>query len=118
MPGLLPRAGVYVWFDAPIGYISITAQYTEHWEKWWKNPENVEYWQFMAKYNVPFHSVVFPSTWLGTGEKWTMVNRLISTEYLNYEERLPLCRDQREGGWGRKAHLLVNWLYSFYRGFE
>jgi len=76
----------YVWFDAPIGYISITAQYTEHWEKWWKNPENVEYWQFMAKDNVPFHSVVFPSTLLGTGENWTLVNRLMSTEYLNYED--------------------------------
>ena len=45
----------YVWFDAPIGYISITAQYTKQWKKWWKNPENVEYWQFMAKDNVPFH---------------------------------------------------------------
>ena len=76
----------YVWFDAPIGYISITAQYTEHWEKWWKNPDVVEYWQFMAKDNVPFHSVVFPSTLLGTGEKWTMVTRLMSTEYLNYED--------------------------------
>ena len=76
----------YVWFDAPIGYISITAQYTKQWEKWWKNPENVEYWQFMAKDNVPFHSVVFPSTLLGTGEKWTLVNRLMSTEYLNYED--------------------------------
>jgi len=76
----------YVWFDAPIGYISITAQYTEHWEKWWRNPDNVEYWQFMAKDNVPFHSVVFPSTLLGTNEKWTMVNRLMSTEYLNYED--------------------------------
>ena len=29
----------YVWFDAPIGYISITANYTPEWEKWWKNPE-------------------------------------------------------------------------------
>ncbi|NWI10037.1 SYMC protein, partial [Crypturellus soui] len=29
----------YVWFDAPIGYLSITATYTEHWERWWKNPE-------------------------------------------------------------------------------
>merc|ERR1712002_714860 len=46
----------------------------------------VEYWQFMAKDNVPFHSVVFPSTLLGTGDKWTMVNRLMSTEYLNYED--------------------------------
>jgi len=76
----------YVWFDAPIGYISITAQYTKQWEKWWKNPENVEYWQFMAKDNVPFHSVVFPSTLLGTEESWTLVSRLMSTEYLNYED--------------------------------
>ena len=36
--------------------------------------------------NVPFHSVVFPSTLLGTGGNWTLVNRLMSTEYLNYEE--------------------------------
>eukprot|EP00092_Neocalanus_flemingeri_P103112 GFUD01131912.1.p1 GENE.GFUD01131912.1~~GFUD01131912.1.p1 ORF type:complete len:917 (+),score=367.75 GFUD01131912.1:349-2751(+) len=76
----------YVWFDAPIGYISITAQYTEHWEKWWKDPDNVEYWQFMAKDNVPFHSVVFPCTLMGTNQNWTMVNRLMSTEYLNYED--------------------------------
>jgi len=80
------RKVFYVWFDAPIGYISITAQYTEHWKLWWKNPDNVEYWQFMAKDNVPFHSVVFPSTLLGTGSSWTMVNRLMSTEYLNYED--------------------------------
>merc|ERR1719509_111382 len=76
----------YVWFDAPIGYISITAQYTPDWELWWKNPENVEYWQFMAKDNVPFHSVVFPATLLATGQSWTLVTRLMSTEYLNYED--------------------------------
>jgi len=46
-----------VWFDAPIGYISITAGYTRDWEKWWKNPENVELFQFMGKDNVPFHTV-------------------------------------------------------------
>ena len=40
----------------------------------------------MAKDNVPFHSVVFPSTLLGTEEKWTLVSRLMSTEYLNYED--------------------------------
>ena len=47
----------YVWFDAPIGYISITACYTKDWENWWKNPENVELFQFMGKDNVPFHTV-------------------------------------------------------------
>ncbi|KAL6867594.1 hypothetical protein ACP4OV_015618 [Aristida adscensionis] len=45
----------YVWFDAPIGYVSITASYTPDWEKWWKNPDNVELFQFMGKDNVPFH---------------------------------------------------------------
>ncbi|KAF9607486.1 hypothetical protein IFM89_036083 [Coptis chinensis] len=75
----------YVWFDAPIGYISITSCYTSEWEKWWKNPENVELYQFMGKDNVPFHTVMFPSTLLGTGEKWTYMKTISVTEYLNYE---------------------------------
>ncbi|GLU08690.1 hypothetical protein SLE2022_255870 [Rubroshorea leprosula] len=75
----------YVWFDAPIGYISITACYTPYWEKWWKNPGNVELYQFMGKDNVPFHTVIFPSTLIGTGENWTMMKTISVTEYLNYE---------------------------------
>ena len=55
----------YVWFDAPIGYISITAEYTADWREWWQNPENVEMVQFMGKDNVPFHTVIFPSTLIG-----------------------------------------------------
>nr|CAB3263652.1 methionine--tRNA ligase, cytoplasmic [Phallusia mammillata] len=76
----------YVWCDAPIGYISITANYTEDWEKWWKNPKNVELFNFMAKDNVPFHSVVFPCCLLGTSDDYTIVNHLNATEYLNYED--------------------------------
>ncbi|XP_076805804.1 methionine--tRNA ligase, cytoplasmic-like [Clavelina lepadiformis] len=76
----------YVWFDAPIGYLSITANYTEHWEKWWKNPKHVDLYNFMAKDNVPFHSVVFPSCLLGTDDTYTIVNHLNATEYLNYED--------------------------------
>ncbi|KAI9478725.1 MAG: tRNA synthetases class I (M)-domain-containing protein [Benjaminiella poitrasii] len=75
----------YVWFDAPIGYPSITANYTDEWEKWWKNPENVKLYQFMGKDNVPFHSVIFPGSEVGTGEKWTVVNHINTCEYLNYE---------------------------------
>ncbi|XP_062174929.1 methionine--tRNA ligase, cytoplasmic-like [Alnus glutinosa] len=75
----------YVWFDAPIGYVSITSCYTPEWEKWWKNPENVELYQFMGKDNVPFHTVMFPSTLLGTGENWTLMKTISVTEYLNYE---------------------------------
>lgn len=76
----------YVWFDAPIGYLSITADYTSEWEKWWKNPSQVKYYEFMAKDNVPFHGVVFPSILLGTRRNWTMVSNLMATEYLNYED--------------------------------
>ncbi|XP_074498772.1 methionine--tRNA ligase, cytoplasmic isoform X2 [Sebastes fasciatus] len=76
----------YVWFDAPIGYLSITANYTDQWEKWWKNPHQVELYNFMAKDNVPFHSVVFPCSLLGAQDNYTLVNHLIATEYLNYED--------------------------------
>uniref|UniRef100_A0A665TKN6 Methionine--tRNA ligase, cytoplasmic n=1 Tax=Echeneis naucrates TaxID=173247 RepID=A0A665TKN6_ECHNA len=76
----------YVWFDAPIGYLSITANYTDKWEKWWKNPQQVELYNFMAKDNVPFHSVVFPCSLLGAQDNYTLVNHLIATEYLNYED--------------------------------
>uniref|UniRef100_A0AAQ5ZNT9 Methionine--tRNA ligase, cytoplasmic n=1 Tax=Amphiprion ocellaris TaxID=80972 RepID=A0AAQ5ZNT9_AMPOC len=76
----------YVWFDAPIGYLSITANYTDEWEKWWKNPHQVELYNFMAKDNVPFHSVVFPCSLLGAQDNYTLVSHLVATEYLNYED--------------------------------
>ena len=56
----------YVWFDAPIGYISITANYTDEWKKWWQNEKNVELYQFMGKDNTTFHTVIFPSTLIGS----------------------------------------------------
>ena len=75
----------YVWFDACIGYVSITANYTEDWQQWWRDPENVQLYQFMGKDNVPFHTVIFPASQIGTGENWTMLHHLSTTEYLNYE---------------------------------
>lgn len=76
---------LYVWFDATIGYVSITANYTKNWEQWWKNPQNTKLYQFMGKDNVPFHTVVFPASQLGTNEDWTMLHHLNTTEYLQYE---------------------------------
>ena len=83
----------YVWFDAPIGYISITGALGEEqglpWrdfmDHWWKSPDDVELFQFIGKDNIPFHTVIFPSTLLGSGEAWTMLYHMSSTEYLNYE---------------------------------
>jgi methionyl-tRNA synthetase len=84
LPGYEDKV-MYVWFDACIGYVSITATYTKQWEKWWRNPEQVKLYQFMGKDNVPFHTVVFPCSQLGTKDKWTMLNHISTTEYLNYE---------------------------------
>ncbi|KAL2156309.1 hypothetical protein VTH82DRAFT_1054 [Thermothelomyces myriococcoides] len=82
----------YVWFDACIGYPSITRTYTDagnlegkNWEKWWKNPDEVSLYQFMGKDNVPFHTIIFPASQIGTKENWTKLKTLSTAEYLNYE---------------------------------
>ncbi|MDR1374456.1 MAG: methionine--tRNA ligase [Treponema sp.] len=111
----------YVWFDAPIGYISITGNLGDDlagekaggfswggsgrifrdWraftDYWWKRPGEVELFQFVGKDNIPFHTVIFPSSLLGSsgsaedpaggpgGCGWTMLHHMSSTEYLNYE---------------------------------
>jgi len=79
----------YVWFDAPIGYISMTAGLAAEkgfdWKSWWQNPENVDLFQFIGKDNIPFHTVIFPSSLLGSGRDWTMLHHMSSSEYLNYE---------------------------------
>lgn len=78
----------YVWFDAPIGYMSITKTYTDQWEKWWRPERNtaVTYYNFIGKDNVPFHSVMFPSCLLGANRNYTLVSHIMATEFLNYED--------------------------------
>ena len=81
----------YVWFDAPIGYIGITKQWADEkpdersWQEWWLNADDVRYVEFMGKDNVPYHSITFPATMLGTGENWTKVDYLKGFSYLTFE---------------------------------
>jgi len=85
----------YVWFDAPIEYIGATAEWAEwngladaDWRRWWRTDEgadDVTYVQFMGKDNVPFHTLSFPATILGSGEPWKLVDYIKSFNYLNYE---------------------------------
>ncbi|UWQ92514.1 methionine--tRNA ligase [Aliisedimentitalea scapharcae] len=85
----------YVWFDAPIEYIACAGEWAEangktdaDWERWWrtdKGADDVRYVQFMGKDNVPFHTLSFPATILGSGEPWKMVDHLKSFNYLNYD---------------------------------
>jgi methionyl-tRNA synthetase len=83
----------YVWFDAPIEYIACAGEWAEakggeDWERWWrtdKGADDVSYTQFMGKDNVPFHTLSFPATILGSNEPWKLVDHLKSFNYLNYE---------------------------------
>lgn len=87
----------YVWFDAPIGYISITQQLLgEKYKEWWCAPNDVSLYQFMGKDNIPFHSIIFPGSLMAAEDAkviggevstndYTLVHHLSVTEYLNYE---------------------------------
>ncbi|MEM7490746.1 MAG: methionine--tRNA ligase, partial [Pseudomonadota bacterium] len=82
----------YVWFDAPIEYIAATNEWADahggDWEQWWRTDrgaEDVRYVQFMGKDNVPFHTLSFPATLLGSGEPWKTVDYLKAFNYLNYD---------------------------------
>ncbi|NOD33699.1 MULTISPECIES: methionine--tRNA ligase [unclassified Ruegeria] len=94
----------YVWFDAPIEYIACAKEWADasgrtdaDWERWWrtdKGAEDVRYVQFMGKDNVPFHTLSFPATILGTNahnevtgssERWKLVDYIKSFNYLNYD---------------------------------
>jgi methionyl-tRNA synthetase len=85
----------YVWFDAPIEYIGATAEWADAhglgeagWQRWWRTDAgaaDVRYIQFMGKDNVPFHTLSFPATILGSGEPWKLVDYIKSFNYLNYE---------------------------------
>ncbi|MCV6584334.1 MAG: methionine--tRNA ligase [Marinibacterium sp.] len=83
----------YVWFDAPNEYIAASQEWVDagkgsDWERWWrtdKGADDVTYTQFMGKDNVPFHTLSFPATILGSGEPWKLVDYIKSFNYLNYE---------------------------------
>ncbi|MEM9797951.1 MAG: methionine--tRNA ligase [Pseudomonadota bacterium] len=83
----------YVWFDAPIEYIACAGEWVEagkgqDWERWWrtdKGADDVRYVQFMGKDNVPFHTLSFPVTLIGSGEPWKRVDYLKSFNHLNYD---------------------------------
>ncbi|MBU2980928.1 methionine--tRNA ligase [Lentibacter algarum] len=80
----------YVWFDAPIEYIACSQEWAkgDEWQRWWrtdKGADDVTYTQFMGKDNVPFHTLSFPATILGSQEPWKLVDYIKSFNYLNYE---------------------------------
>ena len=74
---------LYVWFDAPIGYISATKELTPDWEKYWKS-EDTKLVHFIGKDNIVFHCIVFPSMLKAHGD-YILPENVPSNEFLNLE---------------------------------
>jgi methionyl-tRNA synthetase len=80
----------YVWFDAPIEYLGATKEWADagtgdaDWRSWWFDADDVTYTQFMAKDNVPFHTVSFPSTIIGSREPWKLADYIKGFNWLTY----------------------------------
>jgi methionyl-tRNA synthetase len=80
----------YVWFDAPIEYIGATKEWADaqpggaDWRGWWDAEGDVRYTQFMAKDNIPFHTISFPATIVGSREPWKLADYIKGFNWLNY----------------------------------
>ena len=80
----------YVWFDAPLEYIGATREWADArgepdaWRSWWYEADDVRYVEFMAKDNVPFHTIGFPSMLIGSAQPWKLVDYLKAFNWLTY----------------------------------
>lgn len=83
---------LYVWFDAPIGYISATKEWAEkigdpqRWKSYWEDPDT-KLVNFIGKDNILFHAVVFPAMTMGQNQPYKLVDELPANEFYNLEGR-------------------------------
>jgi methionyl-tRNA synthetase len=114
---------LYVWFDAPIGYVSFTKQWArergrpEDWKRWWRDADT-RLVHFIGKDNIPFHCLVFPSMLLGQRQDWVLPWQVPANEFYNLAGRKfstsenwtvplgPLC--ERYGADVVRFHLLAS----------
>ncbi|MDP1881073.1 MAG: methionine--tRNA ligase [Parachlamydiaceae bacterium] len=81
---------LYVWFDAPIGYISATKEWAQknsqpdEWKKYWMDSDTTLV-QFLGKDNIPFHASIFPAMTMGQNQPYKLVDELVANEFYNLE---------------------------------
>ena len=95
VPVPLPEAKgkvLYVWFDAPIGYVDATMEWAEkmgkpeEWKKYWQNPD-CRIVNFIGKDNIPFHLLVWPAMLMGQTTRYTLAENVPANEFYNLEGR-------------------------------
>jgi methionyl-tRNA synthetase len=96
---------MYVWFDAPIGYISMTKELTDQWELYWKDPET-RLIHFIGKDNIVFHCLIFPAMCMADG-RFIVADNVPANEFMNLEgDKISTSRN-----W-------AVWLHEYLREFE
>jgi len=109
-----PGKVLYVWFDAPIGYISATKQWAlkngGNWEDWWKG-DNSRLVHFIGKDNIVFHCIVFPAMLKAHGE-YNLPENVPANQFLNYEGD----KFSKSRGWGIELHEYLNTFKDFDNG--
>lgn len=102
---------LYVWFDAPIGYISSTKQWAkennQNWEDYWKG-DQVELIHFIGKDNIVFHCIVFPAMLKAHGE-FALPKNVPANQFLNFEGQ----KFSKSRGWGIEQHAYLEAFKDF-----
>ena len=103
---------LYVWFDAPIGYISATKQWAlengKDWESYWKGGEEVELIHFIGKDNIVFHCIVFPAMLKAHGD-FVLPRNVPANQFLNFEGQ----KFSKSRGWGLEQHEYLQEFINF-----
>ncbi len=112
MPGAEGKV-LYVWFDAPIGYISATKQWAsengKNWEDYWKgDPDKLQLVHFIGKDNIVFHCIVFPAMLKAHGDYALPIN-VPANQFLNFEGR----KFSKSKGWGIEQHEYLEEFANF-----
>jgi methionyl-tRNA synthetase len=100
---------LYVWFDAPIGYVTATKEYLPNdWQKWWADDENLEWVCFLGKDNIVFHTIMFPAMEMGYNKqgdfKYRLATQVPANEFMNLEGR----KLSKSRGWTIEPHEILD----------
>ncbi len=99
---------LYVWFDAPIGYVTATKELLPNdWQKWWSDDESLEWVCFLGKDNIVFHTIMFPAMELGYNKqgdfKLRLPTQVPANEFMNLEGR----KLSKSRGWTIEPHEIL-----------
>jgi len=98
---------IYVWMEAVLGYVSATIEWSiknnlgDKWKDFWFDPETKSVY-FIAKDNIPFHTIIFPALLMASKEGYVLPWQVASTEFLLYEGQ-PFSKSRRIGIWADEA---------------